>query len=66
MLIIRVMLVDCFSTLTPWRLTSSGSTGVRLVDPVLDKHRGHVDIGTPTSKVTVILHEPSAADFEDM
>ena len=65
MLIIKVMLVLCFSTFTPWRVTSSGSTGRASLTRFWTSTVA-MSTSTPTSKVTVILHEPSAADFEDM
>ncbi len=65
MLIISVMLVDCFSTLTPWRLTSSGNTGSASLTRFWTSTVA-MSTSMPTSNVTVILHEPSAADFEDM
>ena len=65
MLIMSVMLVDCFSTLTPWRLTSSGSTGVASLTRFWTRTVA-MSTSVPTSKVMVMLHEPSDADFEDM
>jgi hypothetical protein len=65
MLTIRVMLVAFFSTLTPWRLVSSGRTGSASFTRFWTSTVA-MSTSVPTSKVTVMAHWPSAEDFDDM
>ena len=59
------MLGDCFLTVTPVCLTTSGSAG-RACETRFWTSTWAVSRSTPSLKVTVRLYEPSLLDCDDM
>ncbi len=60
-----MMLVDCFLTVIPWRLTSSGSFGWASATRFCTSTCAMLRF-VPMSKVTVSAYEPSLAHVDDM